>query len=82
MKDLEFKERVLNEIENSLWRLGDYTDGTDNSVFPNFDMNSHELEYGVQRKDNVIYVETSAKDKNGNRILAKVTVEFVKGIEE
>ena len=45
-------------------------------------MNSHELEYGVQRKDNVIYVETSAKDKNGDRILAKVTVEFVKGIEE
>ena len=75
MTEHELREEVLNEIERCLWRLGDYTDGTDNSVFPNFDLDSHELEYGVIREDNTIYVETSAKNKNGERILAKVTVD-------
>ncbi|MBO7517973.1 MAG: hypothetical protein J6T31_02565 [Methanobrevibacter sp.] len=79
MKDTEFKEKMLEEIESCLWRLGDYTDGTDNSVFPNFDMDSHELEYGVQREDNIIFVETKGKTDGGERILARVTVELIKG---
>ncbi len=76
MTEHELREEVLNEIEHNLWRLGDYADSTDNSVFPNFDLDSHELEYGVTREDNIIYVETSAKNKNGERILAKVTVDL------
>ena len=78
MKDVLFREEALKEIENCLWRLGDYTDGTDNSVFPNFDLNSHELEYGIQREGNVILVETSGKTVDGKRILAKVTVKLIK----
>lgn len=78
MKDTEFKEKVLEKIENCLWRLSDYTDDTGNSIFPDFDMNSHELEYGVQREDNVIFVETNGKTDGGERILAKVTVELIK----
>lgn len=78
MKDVAFREEVLQEIENCLWRLGDYTDGTGNSLFPNFDLNSHELEYGVQREGNVILVETSGKTLDGKRILAKVTVQLIK----
>lgn len=69
----ELKEKVLTEIENNLWGLGD--DG-ENSVFPNFDLNSHELEYGVQRDDYGINIETKAKTKTGERILVRLNVEL------
>lgn len=81
MKDVKFREEVLKEIENCLWRLGEYTDGSDNSVFPNFNLNSHELEYGIQRQGDIILVETSGKTVGGERILAKVTVKLIKGGE-
>lgn len=73
MKIQELKEKVLTEIENCLWRLGE--DGED-SVFPNFDLNSHELEYGIQRDDSDIIVETKAKTKTGEIILVRLNVEL------
>lgn len=73
MKIEELKEKVLSEIENNLWRLGE--DGED-SIFPNFDLNSHELEYGVQRDDSDFVVETKAKTKTGERILVRLNVEL------
>lgn len=53
--------------------MGD--DGED-SVFPNFDLNSHELEYGVQRNDSEIIIETKAKINN-EKILVKISVGLV-----
>jgi hypothetical protein len=73
MKIEELKEKVLSEIENNLWRLGE--DGED-SAFPNFDLNSHELEYGVQRDNSDFIVETKAKTKTGERILVKLNIEL------
>jgi hypothetical protein len=74
MKIEELKEKVLSEIEKNLWRLGE--DGED-SVFPNFDLNSHELEYGVQRDDSEIIIETKAKTRTGKRILVKLNIELI-----
>lgn len=74
MKIEELKEKILSEIENNLWRLGE--DGED-SVFPNFDLNSHELEYGLQRDGSEIIVETKAKTKTGEKILVRVNIELV-----
>ena len=73
MKIEELKEKVLSEIENNLWRLGE--DGED-SVFPNFDLNSHELEYGVQRDDSNFVIETKAKTRIGERILVRLNIEL------
>ena len=73
MKIEEVKEKVLSEIENNLWRLGE--DGED-SVFPNFDLNSHELECGVQRDDSEIIIETKAKTRTGQRILVRLNIEL------
>lgn len=73
MKIEELKERVLTEIENNLWRLGD---DSEDSVFPNFDLNSHELEYGIQRDNSDIIVETKAKTRTGERILVRLNIEL------
>ena len=74
MKIEELKEKVYQKIENNLWRLGE--DGED-SVFPNFDLNSHELEYGVQREDSEFIIETKAKTRTGERILVRLNIELI-----
>ena len=76
MKIEELKEKVLSEIENNLWRLGE--DGED-SIFPNLELNSHKLEYGVQRDDSDFIIETKAKTKTGERILVRLNVELFAG---
>ena len=73
MKIEELKEKVLSEIENNLWRLGEDND----SAFPNLELNSHELEYGLQRDDSDIIVETKAKTKTGERILVRLNIELI-----
>ena len=74
MKIEELKEKTLSEIENNLWRLG--KDGDDSSVFPNFDLDSNELEYGIQRNNSEIIIETKAKTKTGERILVRLNIEL------
>ena len=72
MKIEELKEKVLSEIENNLWGLGE----DDDSAFQNLKLNSHELEYGIKRNSSEIIIETRAKFKTGERILVKLNIEL------
>jgi hypothetical protein len=48
------------------------------SKIRNFDLNSHELEYGIQRDNSDIIVETKAKTTNDKRIiLVRISVELI-----
>ena len=70
MSIAELKEKAIEEIENCLQRLGD----EQNSVFPNFGLNSHELEYGSKRTKDEILIETQARIGSGERVLMRINI--------
>ena len=64
------KEKAINEIESVLWKLGCNSD----SVFPDFEILNCDLDYGVQKDENGILLETKYKTKNENRIMVRVSI--------
>jgi hypothetical protein len=73
MKGLKYRRKSFIRNRKQFMAIGE--DGED-SVFPNFDLNSHELEYGLQRDDSEIIIEIKAKIKTGERILVRLNVEL------
>lgn len=68
------KEKIFDEIEMQLQHLGN--ESTD-SVFPNFDLDSHELSYGIQRLDGDLIIETKARTSKGILLFARVKIDVI-----
>lgn len=67
----ELKEKAIEEIESALWHLG----SNDSTVFPSFTFESCELDYGIQRDNEDILLETKYSNA-GNKILVRVKIEI------
>ena len=73
MNSNALKEQATNEIESTLWKLGNGND----SVFPSFELDSINLDYGIQKDENGdILLETKFVNKRTKeKICIRVKVE-------
>ena len=72
----ELKQQAIKEIQIVLLKLGD---AGSSDVFPDFNMDWCDLEYGIQNDNNDLLIETKYRDgKTKDRILIRVKIEVEK----
>ena len=72
MRTWELKYEATQEIESALWKLG----SNDSKVFPNFEVDNCDLDYGIQTDGEDIILETKyLTDKQRVFVRVKVEVE-------
>ena len=69
----ELKQQAIKEIEIALLKLGD---SGSSDIFPDFNMDWCDLEYGIQNDNDNLLIETKCRNgETKNRILIRVKIE-------
>ena len=67
----ELKYEATQEIESALWKLGN----DDSKIFPNFEVDNSDLDYGIQNDGEDILLETICFTKDRRKVFVRVKVE-------